>query len=91
MGWLDLLVGSLRAWALLSALGILPCHVMALDNGLARTPAMGYNTWNSFGGNSTTLPLSTTKLSNFSWSTVAFGMDYGIFNVRDGLWYRYMG
>lgn len=28
-----------------------------LDNGLARTPALGYNTWNAFGGNSVSFPI----------------------------------
>lgn len=30
-------------------LGLLPSYVRGLDNGLALTPQMGWNTWNHFG------------------------------------------
>ncbi|MCI4065557.1 ricin-type beta-trefoil lectin domain protein [Micromonospora sp. R77] len=46
--------GSALAAALLltgAALGLRPTASLALDNGVARTPPMGWNSWNSFGCN----------------------------------------
>jgi hypothetical protein len=35
----------------LFAMGLIPARVSALDNGVARTPPMGWNSWNKFGCN----------------------------------------
>lgn len=39
----------------LMGLGIINPIALALNNGLGRTPAMGYNTWNAFHENSALL------------------------------------
>jgi alpha-galactosidase len=38
-----------RLFFVMISLGMLPCVGNALDNGLARTPPMGWNSWNKFG------------------------------------------
>ena len=42
----------MQRWVLQALLVWVAClaYVAALDNGLARTPHMGYNTWNCFAG-----------------------------------------
>lgn len=45
-------VSVLTAILLASSVGIINPTVVALNNGLGRTPAMGYNTWNAFHENS---------------------------------------
>ena len=37
-----------------------------LDNGQARTPALGYNTWNAYGGDSTYSPVLEVAASDHS-------------------------
>jgi alpha-galactosidase len=38
-----------RVFFVMMSLAMLPCMGNALDNGLARTPPMGWNSWNKFG------------------------------------------
>jgi alpha-galactosidase len=82
------LTTMLAAAALLlsSALTVLaPSAAQALDNGVARTPPMGWNSWNSFGCN-----INETLIRQMADSIVSSGMrDLGYrYVVVDDCWFN---
>ncbi|MER6581879.1 alpha-galactosidase, partial [Nonomuraea sp. NPDC001023] len=71
---------ALTATCLTAVAGLAPPAV-ALDNGLARTPQMGWNDWNSFG-----CSVSDTLVRQTADAMVASGMaaaGYAYVNIDD--------
>lgn len=44
----------------LTVLAVLATAVSAMDNGLARTPVMGWSSWNAFGGHQSQAIMTST-------------------------------
>lgn len=74
---------TMAALALVSTLTSAP-HAQALDNGVGRTPPMGWNTWNTFGCN-----INETLIRQTADSMVSSGMrDLGYqYVVVDDCWF----
>ncbi|MFG3600951.1 glycoside hydrolase family 27 protein [Micromonospora chersina] len=78
--------GAAAALLLAGALtGLRPPAALALDNGVARTPPMGWNSWNSFGCN-----INETLIRQSADAIVASGMrDAGYqYVVVDDCWFN---
>jgi hypothetical protein len=75
-------VGVLVSYALV---GLQPSGAQALENGVARTPPMGWNTWNSFGCN-----INETLIPQARTAIVSSGMrDAGYqYVVVDDCWFN---
>jgi alpha-galactosidase len=81
--WLSAVaVGVLVSYALV---GLQPTGAQALENGVARTPPMGWNTWNSFGCN-----INETLIHQAADAIVSSGMrDAGYqYVVVDDCWFN---
>ncbi|HYN95951.1 MAG TPA: ricin-type beta-trefoil lectin domain protein [Pilimelia sp.] len=66
----------LAATAALTAVTAAPSPAAALDNGLARTPQMGWNDWNAFGCNVTDSLVRQTADAMVSSGMAAAGYEY---------------
>src|SRR5688500_1164088 len=93
-GELVTLLGRGRRWAIALVVGVLVVSAafglraqtaQALENGVARTPPMGWNTWNTFGCN-----INETLIRQTADAMVANGMrDAGYkYVVVDDCWFN---